>query len=167
MDGVTNVSNPEMGTQNSEYSGGHDKVKNSTDSNDSRRHSMQNVSTNKNFHVRFNPKIVAYPSQNGPIVNCMESHEESQKKDKDIQIGIIEYMQRVQDDNECKSANKSFDDLSKSHTSLYQPQKVKTNNKRVNSVGSIKNWAIVRQRFEEDRDFFFSKQPRVNIILYF
>ena len=119
-----------------------------------RKHSFQIMPTMQNFHVRFNPEIVAYPSEGNAISNGNELVEDF-ARNKNVQKEIIEYMQNIQDKQEAENGNKL--DIQTEN----KPSNRKQNILRQFSNGNNKNWNIVKRKFKEDGAFFFSKQPRV------
>ena len=57
-------------------------------------------------HVRFNPDIVAYPSQSISAINCKDL-EQQRVGNKNSQQEIIEYMKKIQDKSDAKSIQSS------------------------------------------------------------
>ena len=153
------MSNPKMEIENSELNGNMSSNEKDLDNNF--------LISTQQLHVRFNPNIVAYPS---PNIHAIHANEEHKPEQNDVKKGIIEYMLRVQDKSDKRKSN-TFCADSSSKTQIYLNQ---TDNRQGNSnkcpqrlstIGSIKNWNLVKQKFDENKDCFFSKQSRVQLII--
>ena len=115
------------------------------DSGNFRRHSLQVASTIPGSHVRFDPEIVAYPSQSSPTINNIGFNKGHARK-RTIQKEVIEYMQKIQNDGSLSNNLARNEELHSGQPDLSR---------------SSKNWDIVRQKLQNEREFFFSKRQRV------
>ena len=115
---------------------------------------LANVPTNPNSHVRFNPDIVSYASGRSPQITGIDFAENFQD-DENIQKITIE--EKKVDEKKISKIDDHFHNPIENLTNTEIKHLQRKYAKRKN-----KNWNLLRQKFEEDGSFFFSRPPRVN-----